>query len=963
MKNNSVYILGVEAKDLYNANHLINAKECGYETLNTKNYLNALDYSLDLIKLREIYEKVYRNKKFSFTDGRKEYTKTAIVVKFNYAYKEYNRAIKDVFVKAGYIYRDIKDNFVDGVYFDEQGELIGIEINKKVDGCTDKELPKYFKYDINTKTYILVKEPNVLKTKAELRQDLYKNGFMCNGIYYIRDKRSSGSSRVGKCMFIDQKLYKNILKWEMCGLSVKDGDEIDLAAFESYIALPSSSCIDTLELIPENFLVINDYESVFTDKVIAVEYKDGQLVSSEQDREIRNSIFDGESIMDESMFADYPARSMLLLRNRFFKSACFKGKIQKWFSDNNITDISQLNGFTLAKDIKDIKIITTPSSIKYVKFGSLRQWFDNLNTTFGIVKHEKPTHYLDGKMVQCHYQLLNTLHLSRKEIQQILQPNLDYISLIRKDPDILKYHIKYPYDEIDNISPMKTKNEIIFKLLGINSDFAKTKIYYDFRNDLVKSMIDNVKQGHIWISGNYSTLLGNGIEMLQHAIGKFNGESVIGLGNIHSSRFKYNQTILGSRSPHICPGNVLLVNNAESDLIDTYFDLSNEVVYINSIGENILQRLNGADFDSDSILLTDNQILINAAKRNYGIFKVPTCFVTAQKTKRCYTAEDKSDLDIKTSVNKIGEIVNLSQMLNSIMWDNINRKLAANKDMSPQSTIRENLSLYNDICILAVMSGIEIDRAKKEFEVSAVKEIDRLKKKYLRYQIEKIPVVGSDEISEIKRMIKPLFFKMITLNNGYSLNPAHIYQQFETPMDYLQEAVGKFNFRKNKDKDEVIPFLSIIEDGRFLKPSKFHYEKKDKIIDRIIELKKEMNSLYIGYYEKPKDKREKIKRTVMEKKQECIDYINDVSLTPTTMYLLLKEIDEMDSYRKEQKRQEFDDEVLIPSCSRLIFGTLFGTPNEIFYDMIDQKPDKTEIVADKDGEINLFGYNYTKTVR
>ncbi len=202
---------------------------------------------------------------------------------------------------------------------------------------------------------------------------------------------------------------------------------------------------------PENFLVIDDYESVFTDEVVAVEYKNEQLVSSEQNREIRNSIFDGESIMDESMFSQHPTRSMLLLRNRFFKSACFKGKIQKWFRDNNITDISQLNGFTVAKDIADIKIITTPSSIKYMKFGSLQQWFENLHTTFGIVKHEKPTHYLDGRMVQCHYQLINTLHLSRDEIQQILQPNLDYISLIRKDPDILKYHIKYPPNEINKL--------------------------------------------------------------------------------------------------------------------------------------------------------------------------------------------------------------------------------------------------------------------------------------------------------------------------------------------------------------------------------------------------------------------------------------------------------------------------------------------------------------------------------
>jgi len=37
-----------------------------------------------------------------------------------------------------------------------------------------------------------------------------------------------------------------------------------------------------------------------------------------------------------------------------------------------------------------------------------------------------------------------------------------------------------------------------------------------------------------------------------------------------------------------------------------------------------MQRLNGADFDSDTILITSENILINAAKKNYDRFKVPT---------------------------------------------------------------------------------------------------------------------------------------------------------------------------------------------------------------------------------------------------------------------------------------------------------------------------------------------------
>ena len=133
---------------------------------------------------------------------------------------------------------------------------------------------------------------------------------------------------------------------------------------------------------------------------------------------------------------------MLLLRNKFFKSCCFNTNIQKWFEDNNITEISQLNGFTLATDVSEIKMITTPNRLKYLKFGSMEQWLNNLPSIFGVVKHEKKTHFFDGDMVQTHYQLLNTLQLSREETNKLLQLSFDYMNKLNTDINVLKRHIK-----------------------------------------------------------------------------------------------------------------------------------------------------------------------------------------------------------------------------------------------------------------------------------------------------------------------------------------------------------------------------------------------------------------------------------------------------------------------------------------------------------------------------------------
>lgn len=113
---------------------------------------------------------------------------------------------------------------------------------------------------------------------------------------------------------------------------------------------------------------------------------------------------------------------MMLLRNQFFKSCCFNCNLQDWFRDNNITRIDQLNGFTLAEHIEDVKLVTTPNSIKFLKFGTVQAWLEHIPHTFGIVKHEKRTHYFDGNAVQCHYQLLSTLQLSEDEMQEFLRP-------------------------------------------------------------------------------------------------------------------------------------------------------------------------------------------------------------------------------------------------------------------------------------------------------------------------------------------------------------------------------------------------------------------------------------------------------------------------------------------------------------------------------------------------------------
>lgn len=942
---NSVYILSCEAKDLYAAKRLVNpvlnesGQIVGHSNTNLKRWRNTLDFSLDLIKLREVAYLHYRNRSSFFFDKElnKEFTQRVINVDFNLAYKEWNKH-GDIYVRDGYGMSDIKEvgKFGDITYY-KDGICIGVKVGELLenDKVVWDGVPKYFVYDEVNRKIKLSKTIPTLMSRSELRYDLYEKGFICNGIKYVRYKRSSGSSRVGKCLFIDENLYSAMHKWELCGLKIKEGDKIDLAAFEAYISLPSSSCIDTLEIRPENILIIDDYESEFEDDVVAVYGEGEDFVAKEERAKIRNSIWDGQSLLDISMYNEhYSDRTMLLLRNRFFKSACFKVRIQDWFRDNGITDVSQLKGYTRATCIEDIKLITTPSSIKYVKFGTVEQWLDNLFPAFGVVKYEKPTKYLDGRMVQCHYQLLNSLQLTRDDIQALLKPNFDYLNLIRKDAAVMRYHLKYPYALAEDDEPCMNRDEVVMKVMGMNSKFVDTKLYDNFRKELVKAMLKEYRKGHIWINGNYETLIGNGIEMLQAAIGEFKGESVLGIGNIYTKRFEYGKTVLGTRSPHINSGDVLLAKNVASSLHERYFVSSKEVVHVNSIGENILQRLQGADFDSDQILLTDNEVLINAAQKNYDKFKVPTSFIESKKIQWTYDAKSKSQLDINTSVNLIGQIVNLSQYLNSIMWEKIYQEVQSG--IPNDIAIQNQHELYDDICILSAASGSEIDRAKKMFDVDTSKMLATLKKKYGIYT----------EINGKERFTKPLFFRNITLGNGYSINPNHHYRQFETSMDYLQKAIDKF--RADKIEAKNLPFCEIIKpvDVDWSKVNSRICNKVYEIINNIKQMRESIQSLYVNYSNKTKVEKLLVTKEVGEVRGRCVEYISNIRLNDVEMYMLLREID-------KDKNAGF---------ARVIFDTLFATGNADLYEMIRSSSGEQFKISRKTNEnsVKLFDYEYFK---
>ena len=176
----------------------------------------------------------------------KEYSCQVINVTFKYSNKEFNRVRGSYYIRFGYRIDDLV--FDDCIAWDD-GEIVGVQTGEKVNNPVDiDKLPFILKrWNVSSKKIILG-----LITMLQIFDLIFmRMVFVCEGIKYVRFKRSSGSSRVGKCLFINERLYDIMHEWEMCGIQVDEGQDIDLAALEPYIALTLSSIIDTIEIKPE----------------------------------------------------------------------------------------------------------------------------------------------------------------------------------------------------------------------------------------------------------------------------------------------------------------------------------------------------------------------------------------------------------------------------------------------------------------------------------------------------------------------------------------------------------------------------------------------------------------------------------------------------------------------------------------------------------------------------------------
>ena len=461
-------------------------------------------------------------------------------------------------------------------------------------------------------------EEKVLRGSLALRAELYKNGFDVDGKHYVRFLRSAGSAKAGNCLFIQQEYYKPMLEWLLAGLDVKEDEQLNdkLPQIEAYMALAFSSLTDTIDIPKESILLVNDVKSVFSDIASVTSLVNGELVTENKELTIKNSLFDGSSLIDMDFIPmEYRIAGGFQARNRWFKGYLFGSNIQQFFKDNGITEVSQLNGKTLATDVKQIKLITTKSSIKYMKFGSFEQWLENIDTTFGIGLVAHSSKFLGGEYIQTHYQLINNLQMNKAEVEKLAEDTIEYIKNLKNClPMFLKHAGQIGEIEEDEqlevkINKHSLREDFFINLAKVNKNFANTRVFKNYRKQMIKNFVDNAKHGRLLIKGCYAVVIANSYEYLLHSIGRLVNKDGSLNANMEKEEmmcdfFDYDREYVCSRSPMPVQGNILLSSNKDNQNIRKYFSYTDEngnkvmpkfIMHRNVINENCMEKASGFD--------------------------------------------------------------------------------------------------------------------------------------------------------------------------------------------------------------------------------------------------------------------------------------------------------------------------------------------------------------------------------
>lgn len=438
-------------------------------------------------------------------------------------------------------------------------------------------------------------------SKADLRTLAYKEGmsirYKDETIHYRMLYRTPGKAKKGTCMFIRDELYDAAHEYLWMGLTLPEHNS-PIVQMGAYSSLITSSIVGKVHIEPEQVLVLPDIESYMNTRVITVETDAAKhcVAKYKDDFKVSNVVFDGQALIDSSIFPSW-ADGFVLLRNHMTKCAAFNTNIELFMKERfgaeyETATVKDMWGRDVR--VRDIKLICTESVTKWKTFGVTfdywAEWVRKNDCQWGIVKttHESKL----GDVQRMSYQMVNALDMD--SMPEVTAKSVAYIENMKKDNAVF-------LDYLRKNANFSNDFDVLIALVEHNPDFVYSSYFRERKALIIENYVVNFKSGRVIQNADNMTIVGSPYAMLLQAVGDdiendptFSTEN--GAIQCWTERFRDGEYLAEFRSPFNSRNNLGYMHNVYHPYFDRYFKLGKLCIAVNMQHTDFQPKNNGLTY-------------------------------------------------------------------------------------------------------------------------------------------------------------------------------------------------------------------------------------------------------------------------------------------------------------------------------------------------------------------------------
>ena len=494
-------------------------------------------------------------------------------------------------------------------------------------------------------------------------------------VTYVRLLGTAGSIKKSTIMFINENRHDEIMRrinngrylGPKEGESVKTHNGIELgykfipAKLSAYFALQCSASIS----VPwPRIIVVNDAEVKFKDVVRIVTDSGNEenpiwpTVSEPQEIEIEADISDGMGFISPEMSAKWAKElhegeeplSGYNTRCAFVKGMVFTVPFVQFAEEVAHTYIIT-DAWGDKRDIRDADVILTTSMLKlWDSYDGFEDYYENCmkNEYDFCIAKSSPRELRNVHTTN--YQYLQDFTFTDDQIDDLVTPTVTKIKecLGLDWKKLILYMCGTGLDEKNVLSMDPMCKSIMANPELVKDPYVRSKV-----SRMIQKRINSAKIGVLDVAGDYAILGNDPYSLLQHIFGM----EITGLMKAGECYHKYwtdknVDEIVLFRAPMTSHENVQKLKVVASDEMKKWYGYIKTCCLINS-WDTTAMRLNGADYDSDTVFSTNNEVLLNTFE-----YKDTLMCIQSKMPKKVPTEDDFIMSDINGFGDSIGSVTN-----------------------------------------------------------------------------------------------------------------------------------------------------------------------------------------------------------------------------------------------------------------------------------------------------------------